>query len=45
MVETLDGKVYVIQSKPDKGPDQQDVQDVADQVLQHAREGSATSAS
>ena len=33
VVETLDGKVYVIQSKPDKGPDQQDVQDVADQVL------------
>jgi hypothetical protein len=33
VVETLDGKVYVIQSKPDKGPDQQDVQDVADQIL------------
>lgn len=33
VVETLDGRVYVLQSKPDKGPDQQDVQDVADQIL------------
>jgi hypothetical protein len=34
VVETLDGKVYVLQNSPDAGPDQQDVQDVADQILQ-----------
>lgn len=33
VVETLDGRLYTLQSKPDKGPDQQDVQDVADQIL------------
>jgi hypothetical protein len=38
LVETLDGKVYTLQSKPDKGPDQTDVQDVADQILS-TREG------
>jgi hypothetical protein len=33
VVETADGTVYILQDKPDKGPDQQDVQDVADQIL------------
>lgn len=34
VVETADGTVYILQDRPDKGPDQQDVQDVADQILQ-----------
>jgi hypothetical protein len=38
VVETADGTVYILQDRPDKGPDQQDVQDVADQILQ-TREG------
>ncbi len=38
VVETLDGKVYVLQNSPDAGPDQQDVQDVANQILE-TREG------
>lgn len=38
VVEMADGTVYILQDRPDRGPDQQDVQDVADQILQ-TREG------
>lgn len=38
IVETLDGRVYVLQNSPDPGPDQQDVQDVANEILSN-REG------
>jgi hypothetical protein len=32
-VETLDGSVYILQNAPEPGADQQDVQDVANQIL------------